>query len=119
MSAAPLDLRTPQMQCPDCRAVVRIPKSGKVPQHLRPKSHGGYVHGTERCPQSFQLAPVGFHATWLRSMIDERTRHAATARAEAADARVKMEGMLARARALDESAVAIGAILASVEGGAK
>lgn len=116
MSAAPLDLRTPQMECPTCRATVGITKKGTVVQHTRRRTTTGwrFVTGTERCPSSFTVAPDGAHAAWLRSMIDAKLAAAARSRTLADEARAKAAEWDAEAQAYATAADGVAAALAAI-----
>jgi hypothetical protein len=116
VSAAPLDLRTPQMTCPTCHATVGITKKGTVAQHTRRRTTTGwrFATGTERCPSSFAAAPDGAHAAWLRGMSAERLRAIDSARAERDEIMRKVFALDVRIDTMKERVVEIDAALAAI-----
>lgn len=113
--SAPADLATPQMECPTCRATVRITGRGTIAQHTRRVlPQGRYPSITRRCPASWQPAPDGAHAAWLRAMLDDEFVTVARWRALAHDARAAAvaheEAVRKHAARADEVAAALAAI---------
>jgi hypothetical protein len=109
------DFSTPQMRCPTCGKTVRITKKGTVAQHTRTVTERFRWTSREvRCPQSFQPAPDGAYAAWLRSKLDAELVQATRFRALAEDARTAAaahdDGARKHATRADEVAAALTAI---------
>ena len=116
MSAAPLDLRTPQMTCPTCHATVGITKKGTVAQHTRRRTTTGwrFATGTERCPSSFAAAPDGAHAAWLRDRYTASAKRAEECGATAHGLRVTADAHDAEALVHANRAAEVSAALAAI-----
>mgnify|MGYP003427959817 FL=1 len=124
MSAAPLDLRTPQMECPTCHAVVRITAKGTIAQHTRGVAktafsrgrRGGWHHSTvdKRCPSSFTAAPEGAYAAWLRDRYTASAKRAEECGATAHGLRVTADAHDAEALVHANRAAEVSAALAAI-----
>lgn len=121
MSDNTLDLRTPQMECPTCRAVVRITAKGTIAQHTHSvyrvsMSRRGPRHTStdKRCPSSFTAAPEGAYAAWLRDRYAASAKRAEECRATAHGLRAKADVHDAEALVHTNRAAEVSAALAAI-----